>query len=462
MLFATSRFALVAFGLSLAGACSSATVPDAGSPDAAAASRPDAIVNADARAAISDTGVESDAGFPDADVVPDDAGPVDSGPVGPCGPLDKAQGPARFTAALASWVDRCNPELTPNEVLSISGFISFVAAPAFENVTLTYDATAAGQCGCAIADAPCDSLAWFRAIDACDATFVSTATTGDACSTDFDCPTRHRCAESQKDVAFVGLLPPTLCGQGVCQQFVALGEPCSDSVECAPGTYCNSDAVPEVCAANAALGEDCTNRPCVGDSEQVLILPPNQCSFTKGPATCMARGRAGGNCEMVACQELYRCDNNLDCQPMPGEGDACVTVFELNPSIIARELQMHESRFACRGNLGVGLGASTYCVPTSTTTGDAVCRTHPVIGQPCGIGADLSPFCAPDAFCRDVDPLTLAPVTSLCIPRRTETSTCGGRPLTTFAPNQECEPGTTCTFEVGTGMSRCLDTCGGV
>jgi hypothetical protein len=467
MSLGTARLARLVPLVSLAAACSSATVPDAGSPDAAAP-RPDATAHADAQPAPDggvtvDGSVDSGAGTPDADEPPDDAGAGDATagdatPVGPCGPVDLAQGPARFTEALGAWVARCNPELTPNEARSIGTFIAYLAAPAFENVTLSYDATAAGQCRCAIADAPCDSLVWLRALDACDAAFVSTATTGDACTTDFDCPTRHRCAEPQKGVAFA-LTPPLSCGRGLCQRFVGLGEPCSAEAECEPGTYCVGDAAPAVCAARANLGEDCSQRPCAGDVTQVLILPPNQCSGGKSAPTCTPRGRVGGRCDVVECHELYRCDNNLDCQPIPGEGEACPNLLSVNPGVIARELAIYENTYACRGNIGVGLGAGTYCTPTSSTT--AVCRTQPLVGQPCGLGANLAPFCAPDAYCPGIDPQTFAPVSSVCVPRGTETSTCVGRPFSTFVPNQECEPGTTCTFDVGTGESRCVDVCGG-
>lgn len=468
MLLRTSRLAVVVLGLSLAGACSSATVPDAGSPDAAVP-RPDAIASADAQAApdtgaTADGSVDSGAGSPDADAPPADAGDGDTGvsdaAVGPCGPLDRAEGPARFTEALGTWVARCNPELTPNEARSISTFIAYLAAPAFENVTLTYDASAAGQCRCAIADAPCDSLVWLRALDACDAAFVSTATTGDACTTDLDCPSRHRCAERRKDVAFA-LQRPLSCGAGLCERFVGLGEPCSADVACTPGTYCDNAAAPPSCAARASLGEDCSQRPCAGDVEQVLILPPNQCSGGKGAQTCVARGRAGGRCDVVECHELYRCDNNLDCQPIPGEGEACPTRFSVNPGVIERELTIHENTYACRGNIGVGLGAGTYCTPTSSTTDAAVCRTQPVVGQPCGLGPNLAPFCAPDAYCPGIDSQAFVPVTSVCVPRVTETSTCIGRPFSTFAPNQECESGTACGFDVASGESRCVDICGG-
>lgn len=467
MLLRTSRLASLAVAASLAAACSSTTVPDAGAPDAMAL-RPDAIANADAQATpdsgvTADSGVGSDADTPDADAPADDAtvGDATAGdatPVGPCGPVDLAQGPARFTEALGAWVARCNPELTPNEARSISTFMAYIAAPAFENVTLTYDAIAAGQCRCSITEAPCTSLMWLRALDACDAAFVSTATTGDACTTDLDCPSRHRCAEPRKDVAFA-LAPPLSCGGGSCERLVGLGEPCSAEVSCEPGTYCDSDAVPPVCAARANLGEDCSQRPCAGDVTQVLILPPNQCSGGKSAPTCTPRGRVGGRCDVVECHELYRCDNNLDCQPIPGEGEACPNLLSVNPGVIARELAIYENTYACRGNIGVGLGAGTYCTPTSSTT--AVCRTQPLVGQPCGLGANLAPFCAPDAYCPGIDPQTFAPVSSVCVPRGTGTSTCVGRPFSTFVPNQECEPGTTCTFDVGTGENRCVDVCGG-
>lgn len=463
-----ARKAPLAALLSLAAACSSATVPDAGSPDAATP-RLDALASADAAPLTPDLGVTADGGpdggSPDADAPPADAGDSDTGvgdagPVGPCGPLDRAEGPARWTEALGAWVARCNPELTPHEARSISAFIAYLAAPAFENVTLDYDAAAAGQCRCAIADAPCDSLLWLRALDACDAAFVSTATTGDACTTDLDCPSRHHCSEPRKDVAFA-LQPPLSCGGGQCLRFVGLGEPCSSEVDCEPGTYCDGNVTPAVCAARASVGEDCSQRPCAGDVTQVLILPPNQCSGGKGTSTCTPRGRAGGRCDVVECHELYRCDNNLDCQPIPGEGESCPTRFSVNPGVIERELAIHENTYACRGNIGVGLGASTYCTPTSTTTDAAVCRTRPVVGEPCGLGAGLMPFCAPDAYCPGIDPETYAPVSSVCVLRRTVTSTCDGRRFSTFAPNQECEPGTACALDVATGVNRCLDACGG-
>ncbi len=476
MLPRTSRLATMALGLSLAAACSSATVPDAGfAPDAIA--RPDAVVVTDTGVTPADTGVHADAGEvpdtgddldasaggDDALVPSDDAGPRDTGPAdsgtGPCGTLDPAQGPAAFTSALGEWLSRCNPELTPNEVGSISAFIAFTAAPAFENTTLTYDPVAGGQCACAIAAAPCDNLAWFRGLASCDAAFVSTATTHDPCSTDFDCPSAHRCRERLKGVAFGGQLPPTMCGGGDCWPVAGLGEDCTGEAECAPGTYCDSEAPAPTCTANAALGEDCNARPCLGDTGQTLIFPPNACHYAKGPSVCEPRGRTGGLCGFVPCHDLYRCDNNLTCQALPGEGEACVVPFEVNPSLVALELQLHESRFSCRGNIGVGLGAAALCVLTSTDTGAADCRLAPALGERCGVGNDLTPFCAPGAYCRDVVPGALEPVVSVCIPQRVETSTCSGRWLTTYAPNQECEAGTTCQFDFATGESRCADEC---
>lgn len=458
----TPRLGLVAL-VSLASACSSATVPDGGTaPDAAP--RADALPNADAlvpdTGPPADTGVEADAGSPDAadDAGFADAAAPDATPIDPCGPVDRAQGPARLNAAVAAWIGRCNPELTPREAEVAGQFATALALPAFEDVNLTYDATSAGACGCAIEAAPCDMLAWLRAVPACDATLVATTTTGDTCSNDFQCPTRHRCSDEPPPsaVSFGGGLPLE-CRPGTCRPIVSLGARCLAEVDCEPGTYCNFGLQDPVCEAKARLTEDCSERPCVGDYEDVLLLPPNTCVFAKAGATCQPRGRAGDACDRGSCHDLYNCGNNYTCEPIPGDGDACPTTYDVpTPGFDEQLALISEAQFTCRVPTRIADNRGFYCTQTGTTTGVARCLSLPDAGEACGIGQGLAPACSSGSYCAGVDWNSLAPISALCVPQRTETSTCTDAGPEIASP---CEAGTRCFAPSKSNDYTCTNIC---
>ncbi len=450
-------------GLAFATACSSATVPDAGfAPDATV--RPDAVVVTDTGVTPPDSGVIVDADTPvdsgaadasEVDSGPADTGVADAGPVDPCAPVDRAAAPQRVADAVAAWALRCNPELTAREAQVAAAYALELSLPALTDANLTYDAASAGACGCAVEQGSCDSLSWFRAVPACDAMLVSTSTTFDFCANEFQCPTRHACVEARgPEVAFGGR--PPMCFEGVCVPIRAEGETCEGYATCEAGTYCDYSVAVPVCAAKAGLTEACDERPCVGDANDVALLPPNECYYTKAGATCRPQGRAGAQCE-GSCHDLYRCSKSGFCEATAGDGQACPTPFDVEtPDYDQRIALISEAQFVCRVPARVADNRGFYCTQTGTTTGVATCQPLPGLGDACGIGPGLAPTCSSGAYCPGIDWGTLAPVTSTCIAQLTATATCTPSDLDL---NRECGAGLRCLAEGKSSTYTCVDTC---
>lgn len=449
-------------------ACSSATVPDAGTT-ADAAVRADARPNADAALpdapapdatpgedapALADAA--PDAGTPDAEE-PVDSGPADSG-VDPCGPVPRASSSARFEAAVSAWLSRCNPELQPAEALAAARFARLASDSVFTDPSLTYDEVSAGACGCAIEAAPCDRLAKLRTIAACDATFVSTATTGDDCSSDFECPTQHACV--QRPVATGGGGGINQCFLGYCQPIVGLDDRCGDGLAtCEPGLYCNFQGDPPTCRPKAAIGDECLSQPCAGADDDVLLLGPNGCFEYKGISECQVLGRAGASCgeAQAYCHDLYQCDDTGTCAIQPGLGQACATPVDVAMPDYDQTLALiSTATFGCRVPAFVGGNLGMYCTQTGTTTGVATCLPLPMVGQPCGLGQGLAPACSGGGYCPGLETSELAPFMAACVPSLTEGSTCTPSML---GLNDPCAPGLRCSSN-GKAEPVCAAVCG--
>lgn len=432
----------------LLGACSSASVPDAGASDGGV--RADAAAPTDAR-----PGPELPSGAdalpaPDAQVDAGiDAGPSTDGGVDPCGPVPREASLARLSTALGAWLQRCNPELTGDEAVVLARGVSGAVAPAFADPTLAYDATSAGACGCALEAASCEALALFRAIPACDATLTNTATTP-TCFNDFECASRQYC-EAGLGTAVGG----PMCA-GTCRPIHALGEACAEGPgRCAPGLSCDYDLPRPVCVTSPSVGMPCGNLRCAGDTADVFVLPRTECDMGKSGGICAERGRTGADCFSVRCHGLYECQKNNKCLPRAGAGEACPTPYdELTPTPFQRQELIAFASETCRvsGERGVGY----WCTQTGTTTGVATCLPLPTLGQPCGIGRNLATACAPGAYCPGIDELYFTDTATACAPALRAGEACVP---TSIRGNDPCEPGYSCV-DIGAGPV-CTAACAG-
>jgi hypothetical protein len=441
-----ARALSVSLASALISACSSATIPDAGANDGG--------VRADA-AADALPGPELPPGadaLPTPDAQADaavDAGPQPDAGVDRCGPVPREGGVARLSTALGSWLQRCNPELTGDEALVLARGVSAAVAPAFDAPSLTYDATSAGACGCAIEAASCDALALFRAIPSCDATLTNTATTP-TCLNDFECASRQYC-EGAIGTAAGG----PICA-GTCRPIHALGEACAEGPgRCEPGLSCDYDQARPVCVTSPAVGMPCGTLTCAGGTSDVFLLPHTECEMGKGGSVCAERGRTGADCFSVRCNALYECLPNNKCLLRAGAGEPCATPYdELTPSPFERQELIASASESCR--VGVPRGVGYWCTQTGTTTGVATCLPLPTVGQPCGIGRNLATACAPGAYCPGIDDLYYTDTATTCAPARRAGEACVPNNI---RGNDPCEPGYSCA-DVGAGPV-CTALCSG-
>lgn len=449
-----------------------ATEMDAGEMDAG---EMDAGITQDAT--DSDAGLAPDATDSDAGFAPD-AMDLDAGfapdASDPCAPVPRGVGCARLQVAAQAWLTRCMPELSAGESAAFAAALCDLASPAFLDTTLSYDDTQAGLCACGIESGGCDLFEPALAMPACRAVSPGTLPLDAFCENSFQCAPGLWCAPN---IAALGGV--RICQDfGICSPMVGPGQACADPIpppspnpnpilpntRCAPGFYCNTlTSTMPTCEAELGLGADCSQIPCRG-SNSSFLFPTTECRQAPTPSPtgqplppyCAERGRdPGGTCiDNGSCNPLYNCDQNQNCVLRPGLGLPCslpVDVATPTPGDIQENLFAAVS--ACR--LPPSVPGGEYCTQTGTTTGRGTCLAVPLLGQPCGIGQDRSPYCGPGSYCAGVDPSNLSTVSSTCTPVLALSDNCNPD-WNDGLFGAQCEPGTFC---IGGGKS--LPTCVG-
>lgn len=438
-------------------ACSSGTVGDAGSEDAAA------LRDTGAR----DAGAPADGAEPsDAAEVPDgsdasdpgmDAGSMDA--VGadvlppdadPCGPIDREFACSELGRVIGAHAARCYPELSANEAGEIGNAFCERIRPVIDDPAVGFDAAAFGACACDLANVACDVLSPLETLASCAAVITGTIAVGNPCEMDHRCVPGAYCQPLFTPTVVAGGI--TSC-EGNCREYVAPGQPCRDEttfqlLRCTSGYTCSEWDEEPTCQPKVPLGADCSTTECLGSSEG-LIFPLAQCVISSTTATCQAYGRAGASCAEAACNTLYACEGG-QCVLRPGENDPCELPVDVPAPDRDQTLEnLQSAPFACRvtyleGYPGLG------CVQTGTTSGAGTCLALPRLGEACGIGPGLSALCV-DSVCAAIDSSTLAPITSVCVPQALEGEGC--EPLwPAGALGEQCAPGLAC---YGKGIGAC-------
>ncbi len=181
----------------------------------------------------------------------------------------------------------------------------------------------------------------------------------------------------------------SLCGK--CTTVGQIGDPCSSTAGCAPGSYCDTQ-VNQQCVKKAGLGQACTS--------SVDCAPDLRCAFT----TCQLRQGAGANCSAERdCQAELICGSGKCKQPALGEAGASCNGEPLSCNTF--------KGFYCSGGKCV---AGTQGLPGQSCTVTSVCKAGAkcVIpsGQSQGVcmtvaadgascNANTGPYCQDPAEC---------------------------------------------------------------
>ena len=427
--------------------------------------------------------LEIDAGMPDAMELDGgfapDAMDLDAGfapdAADPCAPVPRASGCARLQVAAQAWLSRCMPELTSGESAAFAASLCDRANPAFLDPGLSYDDTQAGLCACGIEAGGCDLFEPALAMPACRAVSPGPLPLDAFCDNSFQCAPGLWCAPN------IAALAGVICQNfGICSPLVGPGQACADPIpppspnpspfpantRCAPGYYCNTlTSTMPTCEAELDLGADCTQIPCRG-SNSGFLFPTTECRQAPTPSPtgqplppyCAERGRdPSGTCiDNGSCNPLYNCDQNQDCVLRPGLGLPCslpVDVAVPSPGDIQENL--FTAVVACR--LPPTVPGGEYCTQTGTTTGRGTCLSVPLVGQPCGIGPGLAPYCAPGSYCAGVDPSNLTTVSSTCAPVLAIGDNCN-QDWNDALLGAQCEPGSFC-MSGGKSPPMCIGFC---
>jgi len=369
---------------------------------------------------VPDGGLPEDAGFMD-------AGFMDAGFA--CEAVGRANAPASLSAAVTRLAARCYPLLSGAEAAAIGARAGAAFGAVLSDPAVLYDETLAGRCHCELDTVACDEPDPLDRLASCRHTISGTTAIGAPCLP-------NRCVPGAYCTPpFPQAAPYCL---GVCTATVAEGDNCqgpnNEILPCGPGLFCYQSKG-WFCERVAAIGEDCGNRPCAGDTSWPviggvnppagaiaelralkLLFPTTGCRTSSVGSTCRKLGEAGDSCAQLGCGEFYRCDDTLTCQLKPTRGATCTLPFDVAmPSFEQQQSNLIEARTACRVNVENALGGD-YCVQTGTTSGRATCTRIPSATEGCGIGQGVSPLCAPGSWCDAIDATQLAPIMGTCEP----------------------------------------------
>lgn len=227
----------------------------------------------------------------------------------------------------------------------------------------TFDARSAASCLSFLGTASCDELeAWMNGSygqASCSAAVAGKLGTGETCYSDYACAS-GRCQGTLTACPFT------------CQTVVPLGSPCSTSVWCEPGSYCNVLLAAPVCQQLLGVGGDCSMlNACAAGLHCTGV----------GTRTCQPRKTSGSCVIDEECAVGYHCASS-SCAAWLGPGDVCT-----------------QGSNAC--------GAGLWCDGTGTcvdgSTGTGACgyvngEKQPCIGGVCG-GSACSPWATEGGTC---------------------------------------------------------------
>ncbi|MBI4821263.1 MAG: hypothetical protein HY791_33695 [Deltaproteobacteria bacterium] len=323
----------------------------------------------------------------------------DPTPVDCSSALTRGEAAQRIEDSIASWLERCVPELTITEKKRLAHRYGLWSGSALQDPALPFNGTTAAACACDIEIMPCGSTDPFVDLPSCNAILEGSRPIGSACSRSEDC---------------LGGVCGTDCNDR-CQALAQLGETCyipaTDEIfHCAPGLFCDFGQADPVCATRAVDGEACFGRPCVG--EDSFVFPRTICDTSDW--TCRFLGRLGDACDVTPCHAIYDCDQaTLVCVMRPGDGEPCTieTTGGTTPEDYSSEV--FQSSVVCRIDPNHPT-AGEYCTQTGPTSAERTCLGLPGFGDPCGIGEGLSARCTNGTYCDAIDPQNLAPVAGTC------------------------------------------------
>jgi hypothetical protein len=192
--------------------------------------------------------------------------------------------------------------------------------------------------------------------------------------------------------------------EGICQQPLGLGEPCSDSSECASTLYCADHSF--LCEARLGSGDACDS----SDECQAGFYCPSDA----GAAGCVAQNNLDGCESTEECLPGYFCpdQSGASCTPKLADNELCTSSEQ------------------CQDGW--------YCAGAEDGTGDSTCRPRLAIGADCGLLGDV---CELSAFCSTSE--------GRCRDRALVGEPCG--------PDRNCRSGLYCPDYTGANGPVCAD-----
>lgn len=189
-------------------------------------------------------------------------------------------------------------------------------------------------------------LPWSAACE--EAAFTGTVAVGGACFFDHDCagyPGTAECAANQKCISKptqgfpcgTGCAEGFYCATSTCQPQLAMGSPCTSSMECQDELFCDFSALMPVCTARAPGGSPCTSDSGCESGECI----PGMCMGTGfqcfEDTDCGSRCADDGSsctdasqCALGTCQMGgTTCSSDASCTAVAG--DVCVFPVQCLP-----------------------------------------------------------------------------------------------------------------------------------
>jgi hypothetical protein len=235
-----------------------------------------------------------------------------------------------------------------------------------------YDGTNVGGCLRALEDSGCDVFD-NRIVSLCEGVIVGSGASGDACTLDAECQSRHFCKVDAS------------C-PGTCTALLAAGQSCTDDDECADGTICSDDTAR--CVKPAREGEACrgsSGPPCI---------PNLGCQG--------ATETASGTC--VALDEVYAASSGASCDFFTGQlclaGQTCALLAVTADQQFEMACEPPVSGGTCRIAVPEQCATGQFCeLPADSVEGS--CAPLPGDGEPCGRRSPTEDpeFCEIDHIC---------------------------------------------------------------
>ncbi len=236
--------------------------------------------------------------------------------------------------------------------------------------TLTYDALAAQTC---LDDLSTEAIC--RATlggplrpASCQSVVVGTSKEGEACGT---CASGLTCAHTTDGCGTCQRVPtttPPLPGPGE-----ACSSPVNDGVGCKLDAWCGtSGAVSGVCQASAAVGESCSDTPCVHVASCV-------------DGVCAAKADLGAACGAAGCLGGLSCINNR-CEALRKLGATCVAADQCWTTL------------CLDGACSAGREIGKVCDFDAPCRSELMCVNGTCVPRP-GPGEACVDACAGSAFC---------------------------------------------------------------